>query len=85
MNLGLTHGPSDELQQAKVKKRIIDDDGKPVGIANKNPLLDLRQQEVEFLDGESEVMTANLIAENIISRTDDEGHVHKMLDEIEDH
>jgi len=85
MNLGLAHGPSDELQQAKVKKRIIDDDGKPVGIANKNPLLDLRQYEVEFLDGESEVMTANLIAENIISRTDDEGHVHKMLDEIEDH
>ena len=30
-------------------------------------------------------MTANLIAENIISSTDDEGHVHKMLDEIKDH
>ena len=25
MNLGLPHGPSDKLQQAKVKKRIIDD------------------------------------------------------------
>ena len=85
MNLGLPRGPDDELQHAKVKKRVIDDDGVPVGISNKNPLLDMRQYEVEYVNGESEIMTANLIAENIISQTDDEGHVHKMLDEIEDH
>lgn len=85
MNLGLPHGPDDGLQHAKVKKRVIDDNGTPVGIANNNPLLDTRQYEVEFMNGESEIMTANLIAENIISRTDEEGYTHKMLDEIEDH
>ena len=50
-----------------------------------NPILDIRQYEVEFLDGETEVMTVNLIAKNILAQVDDNGHVHMMLDEIEDH
>ena len=45
----------------------------------------MRQYELEFLDGETEVMTANLIAENILAQVDDNGHVHMILDEIEDH
>ena len=43
------------------------------------------QYEVEFLDGDSEILTPDLIAENIIARVDDEGFEHIMLDEIEDH
>ena len=54
----------------------MDDEGKPVGIANDNPILDLRQYKVEFLDGETEIMTAKLIAENIFAQVDDNGHIH---------
>ncbi len=45
----------------------------------------MRQYELEFNNGDSEILTANLIAENIIAQVDDEGHEHMMLDEIEDH
>ena len=85
MKLGIHRGPDEELQHAQVKRRAVDEDGKPKGVANENPLMDTRQYEVEFLDGEIEEMTANLIAENVIARVDDEGHAHLMLHEIEDH
>ena len=35
--------------------------------------------------GYLETMTANLKAENIIARVDNDGHEHLMMDEIEDH
>ena len=56
-----------------------------MGVANNNPILDTRQYEVEFLDGQVEILTANIIAENIIAQADNEGHYHLSLDEIEDH
>ena len=43
------------------------------------------QYEIEFLDGDSEILKANIIAENIIARIDDEGYEHMMLGEVEDH
>ncbi len=85
MKPGLPRGPDEGIQYAQVKRRAVGEDGQPKGVANNNPLLDTRQYEVEFLDGEVEIMTANLIAENIIARIDDEGHAHLMLQEIEDH
>jgi len=33
---------------ARVKKRLRDDDGDPIGVANDNPMLDARMFEVEF-------------------------------------
>ena len=45
----------------------------------------MRQYEVEFIDGGSEILTANLVSENVIARVDDKGFEHMMLDEIEDH
>ena len=60
-------------------------DGKPIGIANNNPLLDSRQYEVEYIDGTTEVISANIIAENILSQVDEEGHRQLMIDEIIDH
>ena len=85
MKLGIVRGPDGDVQQAHVKKRVVDDEGRPLGIANDNPILDLRQYEVEFLDGETEILTANLIAENILAQVDDNGYMHMMIDEIEDH
>ena len=40
---------------------------------------------VEYTDGESEIMTANVIAENILSQVDDYGYSQRQLDEILDH
>ena len=85
MKLGLPKGPDNELLHAKVKRRAVDVEGRPLGVANNNPILDTRQYEVEFLDGQVEILTANLIAENIIAQADNEGHYHLALDEIEDH
>ena len=73
------------LHYARVKRRVIDADGTPVGVPNNNPLLDSRQYEVEFADGRSETLTANVIAENILAQVDEHGHRHMLIEEIEDH
>jgi len=70
---------------ARVKKRLKDADGLPVGVANNNPILDTRIFEVEFLDGHTAAMTANAIAENLFAQVDSEGHRLIMIDEIIDH
>ena len=85
MELGLPRGEDGELVHAIVKRRKIDDDGNPIGIANNNPLMDSRLYEIEFIDGTMEAVSANVIAENILSQVDDEGHRQMLLDEIIDH
>ena len=85
MELAINRGDEEGLHQARVKRRALDDNGEPVGRANNNPILDSRQYEIEYLDGHIEMMTANIIAENLLSQVDDEGHKHLMIDEIEDH
>ena len=85
MELGIRLTDEEPLQHARVKRRAVDDEGRPLGVPSNNPLLDHRQYEVEFLDGRTEVLTANIIAENLLAQVDDEGHCHLMIDEIEDH
>ena len=85
MELGLPRGEDDSLLRARVIKRVRDDEGNPVGIPSNNPLLDSRQYEVEFDDGTTEVMTANIIAENLLAQVDEEGRRQQMLEEIIDH
>lgn len=66
MELALpSNGDGPEL--AQVKRRKTDQDGRPIGRANKNPILDTRVFEVEFLDGHTAAMTANGIAENLFA------------------
>jgi hypothetical protein len=62
-----------------------DDDGRPVGVAHENPILDTRMFEVEFLDGHTAAMSANAIAENMFAQVDQEGHRLVLLEEILDH
>lgn len=45
MEVGMPRGPDGELQHVKVKKRAVDDEGRPIGVAHNNPLLDSRQYE----------------------------------------
>ena len=78
-------GDSEDVQYGKVTKRLRDAEGRPIGTANENPLLDTREYAVEFLDGHSESITANLIAQHLYSQIDDEGNRHILLDDIIDH
>ena len=84
MELGLNRG-EDGLHLARVKRRALDDEGKPLGVPNNNPILDSRQYEVEFIDGHIEILTANIIAENLLAQVDDHGRRHLLIEEIEDH
>ena len=85
--VALRRGADDasDVQFGKVTKRLRDAEGRPIGMANKNPLLDTRQYDVEFRDGRSESLSANLIAQNLYSQIDDEGARHILLDDIIDH
>jgi hypothetical protein len=74
-----------ELKAARVRNRVIDQDGKPVGLRNANPLRDTREYEVEFPDGSTDALMANLIAENMFSQIDSEGRSYAILKEIVDH
>ena len=70
---------------ARVKKRMKDADGNPVGTFNKNPILDTRMFEVEFADGYTASMSANAITESMFAQVDQEGNRLMLLDEIIDH
>ena len=85
MELTLSRGGEGEAMHAKVKKRVRDEEGNPIGNANSNPLLDSRRYEVEYIDGQVEELTANIIAENLISQVDEEGQHQMMMSEIMDH
>ena len=85
MELALPRGDGEGMLRAHVTKRMRDEEGRPIGTASDNPLLDSRMYEVEFIDGNVEPLTANIIAENLIAQVDEEGHRQMMLDEIIDH
>jgi hypothetical protein len=85
MELGLPRGEDEELKHAHVKRRAVDVEGRPIGPPSTNPLLDSRQYEIEFMNGEVEILTANIIAENLLAQVDEEGHRKMLIEEIEDH
>ena len=57
--VALTRGVNDNcnVQFGKVTKRLRDAEGRPIGMANENPLLDTREYSVEFKDGISESLS----------------------------
>ena len=57
----------------RVTKRLRDKDGKPIGVAHENPILDTRMYEVECVDGHKAAMTANFIASNLFAQVDQDG------------
>ena len=85
MEIALPRGPDNELHFAKVKKEILDDNGNLVCRLDPNPLLNSKLYEVEYLDGSTETLAANIIAENLLSQVNDDGHRELLLDEIVDH
>lgn len=79
----LPHGG--EMAQARVISRKRDADGNLIGTRNPNPILDTRLYEVEYPDGSTEAVTANLIAENLYAQVDEEGRSFAILGDIVDH
>ena len=75
----------DEFKVGTVVRRRVDDNGNPTGKANENPILDTREYEVQFGDGDILEYSANVIAENLYSQVDAEGHRYVLLDSIIDH
>jgi hypothetical protein len=84
MELAMDRG-GDEPELARVTKRLKDNNGNPIGIANNNPILDTRLYEVEYLDGHRAALSANTIAENILAQVDHDGHRQLLFDQIIDH
>ena len=76
---------SGESVPAKVSKRARDNEGKPIGKRNDNPLLDSREYDCILDDGTTYRYHANVIAENIFSQYDEEGCRHAVLKSITDH
>jgi hypothetical protein len=85
MELSLPRGQDSTMEFARVLKRKTDSDGNLIGIANANPILDSRMYVVEWSDGRTEELMANMIAENIFSQVDDEGKRYVLLDDTIDH
>ena len=78
MELGIRRD-DEGLRHARVKRRAVDQDGQPIGRPSNNPLLDSWRYELEYLDGTTEVLTANIIAENLLAQVDDQGHCHLII------
>jgi hypothetical protein len=69
----------------KVIGRKRDAEGKPVGRANRNPILDTRVYQVEFQDGTVNDYVANVLAEALYAQVDVDGNRFLLLKEIIDH
>ena len=69
----------------KVTSRKRDYNGKVIGEGNNNPILDTRIYHVEYPDGAVAEYSANIIAENILSQVDGDGHNYCYLSEILGH
>ncbi len=63
-----------EQLQGRVIKRAKEVDGTKKGQAHSNPSFDTCSYLVEFKNGPVSEYTANIIAENIYSQVDKEGH-----------
>ena len=85
MELGLNIGEEERIQFAIVNRRAVDEYGKPIVIPRNNTILDSRQYKIEYADGNTEIMAANTIAENLMAQVDDHGNRHLLIDEMEDH
>ena len=72
-------------RRGTVVKRSQGLDGRAIDTSHTNPLFDTCEYEIEFTDGTRDKYAANLIAENIYTHMDDEGHQFQLLAEIQDH
>jgi hypothetical protein len=75
----------DRMMSARVRGRKRDADGSLRGKAHSNPILDTRTYEVEFPDGQTAELAANVIAQNMYSMCDTEDNQFMLMAGITDH
>ena len=71
--------------RGRVIGRKRDHEGNVVSRANDNPVLDTRQYNVEFEDGDVIELTANIIAQNMYAMCDADGHQLLVFEAVIDH
>jgi hypothetical protein len=76
--------PGEGPKRATVKRRAENLDG-PIGNYHRNPMMDTREYELEYDDGTADRYFANVIAENLYSQVDSEGHQFLVIQEITEH
>ena len=59
-----------------------DTNGRPIGVANENPILDSRMYEMKYNDGHTSSLEAILVAENLFAQFDQAGNRFTILDSI---
>jgi hypothetical protein len=74
-----------QMQTGKVKRRTVGDTGGTMGTYDDNPILNSIIYDVEFPDGQVKEYAANILAENMLSQVDLDGHSKLVLKEIVDH
>jgi hypothetical protein len=82
-NVALPRG--DHFIKGRVTQRKLAPDRTPLGIADRIPILDTRECEVDFTKGTMETYATSLIAENLYSQVAAEGYESLYLDCILDH
>ena len=73
------------MQSARVIGRASDGVGVPIGEYDPNLIMNTRVYDVMFPNGSVQQYSANLIAENMYSQVDSDGHSYALMDEIIDH
>jgi hypothetical protein len=68
-----------------VTSRKRDKDGNPIGLANANPILDMREYTFTFNYGDENALNANMIAEAMYAQYDPDRNHYVLLDSIIDH
>ena len=72
----------DRLELSRVKNRLKDTNGKPIGVANDKPIVDLRMYEVEYHYGYVGAMAANVIDDNLFAEVDQNGNIFVLIEYI---
>ena len=75
----------DSMARGRVIRRKRNADGDLIGKSNTNPILDTREYEVEFANGEVTELAANIIAETMFAQCDDDGNEYVLLDSLVDY
>ena len=76
---------SDGPEFSRVTKRLKDKEGRSIGIASDNPILDTWMYEVEYAYGHKAAMTANNIANNLFAQVNQDGNRFVLFNEIINH
>ena len=71
----------DKMLSAKVRRRKRTIDGSLTGKAHQYPILNTRTYNVEFADGQTAELSANVIAQNMYVMCDTEGNQYILLKE----